>query len=315
MTARRAAAIRWASLALIALAVLLVMRAAPTERILDVAQTWIDGLGVWGPLALGAIYILAALLFVPGSLLTLAAGAIYGLVLGTIVVSLASTTAAALAFLISRHLARDAVRRKIERSPRLAAVDEAIGEQSWKIVALLRLSPAVPFTLQNYLYGVTAVRFWPAVLASWAAMLPGTFMFVYLGSLGRTAAAGRETSAAEWALRAIGLLATIAVTAYVTRLARQAIHQRTKIAGDDEGMPRRMAHPPEPIGARASWGVAATALAAVVIFALSVWAYTRQEIVRQSVERLMGLPPRLTCDKRSPRAKCRASVGSTTTGG
>jgi uncharacterized membrane protein YdjX (TVP38/TMEM64 family) len=112
-------------------------------------------------------------------------------------VSVAYTTAAALAFLISRHVARDRVRRKVEVSPKLAAVDEAIGEQGWKIGALLRLSPAVPFSLQNYLYGVTGVRFWPAVLASWVAMLPGTFMYVYLGSLGKTAAAGRDTSAAE----------------------------------------------------------------------------------------------------------------------
>jgi uncharacterized membrane protein YdjX (TVP38/TMEM64 family) len=170
--------IRRGSISLILLAVLLLMLTLPTERLLGAVQVWIDGLGLWGPLALGAIYILAALLFVPGSLLTLAAGAIYGVMLGTVIVSLASTTAAALAFLIARHAARDAVRRRVEQSPKLAAVDEAIGEEGWKIVALLRLSPAVPFNLQNYLYGVTAVRFWPCVLASWAAMLPGTFMYI-----------------------------------------------------------------------------------------------------------------------------------------
>lgn len=230
---RRAAVIRWSLFALILLAVLLLMRTVPTERLLGAVQVWIDGLGLWGPLALGVIYILAALLFVPGSLLTLAAGAIYGLSLGTIIVSLASTTAAALAFLIARHAARDTVRRKVERSPKLAAVDEAIGEEGWKIVVLLRLSPAVPFNLQNYLYGVMAVRFWPCVLASWVAMLPGTFTYVYLGSLGRTAAAGRDTSLAEWALRGIGLLATIAVTVYVARLARNTIRQRTKIEQSD----------------------------------------------------------------------------------
>lgn len=230
---RRAVVIRWGSLALILLAVFLLMRTLPTERLLGVVQVWIDGLGLWGPLALGAIYILAALLFVPGSLLTLAAGAIYGLLLGTLIVSLASTTAAALAFLIARHAARDTVRGKVEQSPKLAAVDEAIGEEGWKIVVLLRLSPAVPFNLQNYLYGVTAVHFWPCVLASWVAMLPGTFMYVYLGSLGRAAAAGRDTSLAEWTLRGIGLLATIAVTVYVARLARNAIRQRTKIEQGD----------------------------------------------------------------------------------
>src|SRR5688572_20860974 len=100
--ARPAVVIRGGALALILLAVFLLMRTLPTERLLGVVQVWIDGLGVWGPLALGAIYILAALLFVPGSLLTLAAGGIYGVLLGTIIVSLASTTAAALAFLIAR---------------------------------------------------------------------------------------------------------------------------------------------------------------------------------------------------------------------
>ena len=220
---------RWGSLALVLLAVFLLTRALPTERLLGVVQAWIDGLGLWGPVALGAIYILAALLFVPGSLLTLAAGAIYGLLLGTIIVSLASTTAAALAFLIARHAVRHTVRAKVERSPRLAAVDAAIGEEGWKIVMLLRLSPAVPFNLQNYLYGVTAVRFWPCVLASWVAMLPATFMYVYLGSLGGAAAAGRDASPAEWTLRGIGLLATIVVTVYVARLARNAIRRRTTI--------------------------------------------------------------------------------------
>ncbi|MBA3271509.1 MAG: DUF547 domain-containing protein [Acidobacteria bacterium] len=267
------------------------MRALPTERLVGAAETWIDGLGVWGPVALGAIYIAAALLFVPGSILTLVAGAIYGLVLGTIIVSIASTTAAALALLISRHVARDAVRRKVERSPKLAAVDEAIGEQSWKIVALLRLSPAVPFSLQNYLYDVTAVRFWPAVLASWVAMLPGTFMFVYLGSLGRTAATGGDTSGVEWALRGIGLLATIAVTIYVARLTRNAINQRTKIASDDERTPRQVGATPEAVGARALAGVAAMGLVAIAIVTLSVWAFTHQDIVRQSVERVLGIPP------------------------
>jgi uncharacterized membrane protein YdjX (TVP38/TMEM64 family) len=184
------------------------------------------------PLLPGGVYVVATLLFIPGSLLTLAAGTLYGLVLGTVVVSLASTTGAALAFLIARYAARDRVRPIMEQSPKLAAVDEAIGLQGWKIVALLRLSPAVPFNLQNYLYGATAIRFWPCVLVSWIAMLPGTFMYVYIGSLGHSLAAGRPTMPAEWVLRGVGLLATVVVTAYVARLARDAIQQRTSIGVD-----------------------------------------------------------------------------------
>ena len=221
--------LRWAAVALILLAVALLMQRVPTHGMQEAVQGWIDSLGIWGPLTLGLIYVVAVLLLVPGSLLTLVAGAVYGLVWGTVIVSLASTTAVAIAFLIARYVARDKIRRRVEQSPKLAAVDEAIGQQGWKIVALLRLSPAVPFSLQNYLYGVTAIRFWPCVLASWIAMLPGTFLYVYLGSLGKKAAAGGETSTAEWTVRGIGLAAAIAVTLYIAKLARNAIQRRTLI--------------------------------------------------------------------------------------
>lgn len=239
--ARRAAVIRWVLVVLILIAIVLLTRALPTQGVLESMQGWIDSLGFWGPLALGLIYVVAVLLFIPGSILTLAAGAIYGLVWGTVIVSLASTTAAALAFLIARYVARDKVRRRVEQSPKLAAVDEAIGEQGWKIVALLRLSLAVPFSLQNYLYGVTAIRFWPCVVASWVAMLPGTLLYVYLGSLGKTAAAGGEISMAEWAAWGVGLAAAIAVTVYIARLARNAIERRTHIEDTDQQPAERSA--------------------------------------------------------------------------
>jgi uncharacterized membrane protein YdjX (TVP38/TMEM64 family) len=290
MTPRRASTIRWASFVLLGLAALLLIRAVPLERLFGVAQTWIDGLGFWGPLALGAIYVVAALLFVPGSLLTLAAGAIYGVTLGTAIVSLASTITAAVAFLIARHFARESVQRKVRQSPALTAIDDAIGEQGWKIVALLRLSPAVPFGLQNYLYGVTAVRFWPAVLASWLAMLPGTFLYVYLGSLGRSAAAAGETSPAEWALRAVGLAATISVTVYVTRIARRALQTRTKIGERAAGSPSAESAQPEAVPT-SSWTVLATAVLAMVVFTFALWSTTNRDGVRQSVERWIGLPP------------------------
>ncbi len=220
---------RGVAVVLILAAVILLLRMLPIQPLLQPVQDWIDSLGVWGPLMLGLLYIVGSLLFIPGSAITLVVGAAYGLARGTIIVSLASTTAAVLAFLIARYLARDRVRARIEQSPRLAVVDQAIGEQGWKIVALLRLSPAVPFNLQNYLYGVTSIRFVPCVFTSWLAMLPGTFLYVYIGSLGKTAAAGRDTTPAEWAFRGLGLLATIVVSVYVARLARKAIRERTGI--------------------------------------------------------------------------------------
>ncbi|MCH7871989.1 MAG: TVP38/TMEM64 family protein, partial [Planctomycetes bacterium] len=202
------------------------------DRAIDLLKLKVDNWGCWGPLALGAAYVVAALAFFPGSALTLTAGAVFGLAWGTVTVSLASTTAAALAFLIARYLARDKVAKQAQRYPRFKAIDGAIEAGGWKIIAMLRLSPAMPFSLGNYLFGLTAIRFRPYVLASWLFMLPGTFLFVYLGHIGTEglrSAAGAEQgkSPAEWALLGVGLLATIAVSVYVARLSRKALGERT----------------------------------------------------------------------------------------
>jgi uncharacterized membrane protein YdjX (TVP38/TMEM64 family) len=291
--------IRAASGLLIVIAVVLLIRALPTRQLFEPVQAWIDSLGVWGPLALGVIYLVAALLLIPGSILTLAAGALYGLVLGTVIASLASTTAAAIAFLIARYLAREKVRRKIARSAKLAEVDRAIGEQGWKIVAMLRLSPAIPFNLQNYLYGVTAIGFWTCVLVSWVSMLPGTFLYVYLGSLGRTAAVDAETSTAEWVARIVGLVATVGVTAYLTWLARSAMARQTEIAETDADAkePRVRESDTVPDGDSESRGdressgkTVGLAAAAIVLMALAIWGTLRADAVRDYVEDVIGLP-------------------------
>ncbi len=235
---RRAGLIKGVSIALIIVSLVVLIRALPMDRVIDLVESKADGLGLWGPFALGAAYVVAALAFFPGSALTLTAGAVFGLVWGTVMVSLASTTAAALAFLIARYLARDKVVRQARKFPKFQAIDRAIGEGGWKIIAMLRLSPAVPFSLGNYLFGLTAIRFLPYVLASWLFMLPGTFMYVYLGYIGAeglrsAASAERGKTPGEWALLAVGLLATVAVTVYVTRLARRALRQQTSIEGKD----------------------------------------------------------------------------------
>lgn len=226
--------IKWISIGVIAVCLVVIIRALPLSQFRELLEARVKEWGIWGPVLFGVIYAVAVVFLIPASLLTLAAGAIFGLVEGAIVTSLASTSGAALAFLIARYLARRRVEVRVRESPKLSAVDRAIGEQGWKIVALMRLSPAVPFTLQNYLYGVTAIRFWPCVLTSWLAMLPGTFLYVYLGSLGSRAVTAGETSAGEWALRGIGLLATIAVTVYLTRLAKRAMQERVEIPQTSE---------------------------------------------------------------------------------
>jgi len=188
-------------------------------------EAWISRLGGAGYVVFYAIYVVAALLFVPGAALTIAAGFLFGILRGGLIVWAAATTAAALAFLIARHLARGAVEARARKDPRFTAIDKAIGERGWKIVALLRLSPAVPFSLSNYFYGLTAIRFWPYVLTSGLAMLPGTVLYVYLGAAGKAAARGAGRSGAENVYLGLGLAATIAVTIYLTRVARTALRK------------------------------------------------------------------------------------------
>jgi uncharacterized membrane protein YdjX (TVP38/TMEM64 family) len=191
---------------------------------------WIRGLGPWGPAAFATVYVVATVLFVPGFLLTLGGGFLFGVAAGTVVVSLSSTLGATAAFLVGRHLARGWVARRIEADPRFRAIDHAVAREGWKIVGLTRLSPAFPFNLLNYAFGLTRVSLRDFVLASWLGMLPATVTYVYLGSLAgdlATLGAGsRARTPAEWALYLVGLLATVAVTVYVTRLARGALARR-----------------------------------------------------------------------------------------
>lgn len=267
--------IRLASLAMILISLVLLVRLLPIDRIIRLLSTKVEQLGIGGPAVFAAVYVFATVLFVPGSALTLAGGAVFGLVIGTLVVSAASTTTAAVSFLIGRYIARDAVRRRAERSPRFGAIDRAIGQGGWKIIALLRLSPAVPFSLGNYLFGLTSIRFWPYVLTSWLAMLPGTFMYVYLGYAGRAgisaaAGGGASRSPGQWALLAVGLVATLAVTVYVTRIARKAIQENSDMS-DTTTQSSTMSHVEPP--RQRLLPTAFTAVFAVALAGCTTYAY------------------------------------------
>jgi uncharacterized membrane protein YdjX (TVP38/TMEM64 family) len=188
---------------------------------------WVQGIGPWGPVLFAAAYVPAAVLFVPGSLLTLGAGFVFGLAKGTVVVSLGSTAGAAAAFVVARSLAHDWVARRLARRPILTAIGRAVEIEGFRIVLLTRLSPVLPFNLLNYAFGLTAVPFRTYVLASWIGMLPGTIMYVYLGSAAKSVAAlmSGETprSAGQSILFVLGLAATVAATVLVTRRARRAL--------------------------------------------------------------------------------------------
>lgn len=188
---------------------------------------WVDGLGFWGPAVFILGYILATVAFVPGSLLTLSAGAIFGIAKGVGVVFVGATLGASLAFLVSRYVARDAIEYRLVGNERFAAIDRAVGTEGLKIVTLLRLSPVFPFNLLNYGLGLTKVRLRDFVVASFG-MLPGTLLYVYYGKLvGDVAAlaggAPAERGAEYWFVLVLGLVATVVATTIVTRIARRAL--------------------------------------------------------------------------------------------
>lgn len=181
-------------------------------------EGWLGGLGWRGVALFALVYVAAAILLLPEWLLTIAAGLVYG-AWGLPIVLVAATVGAALAFLIARHFGRDVVRRIMQRRPLLAAIDGAVAAEGWKVVGLLRLSPLVPFNLQNYLFGVTAIPFWQFVGATFFGILPGAGFYLYLGILGRAATQG-GSGPLGWVFFAIGLAATAAFVIVVARGAR-----------------------------------------------------------------------------------------------
>jgi len=217
---------KWMLYLVVAIALIVAARYFQVQDLLKQALNWVSQLGPWGVVIFIAIYVVATVLFIPGSVLTLGAGAVFGVVWGSIYVSIASTLGATCAFLVGRYLARDAIARKIEGNARFAAIDKAVANEGWKIVGLTRLSPVFPFTLLNYAFGLTQVKLRDYVLASWIGMMPGTVMYVYLGSLAKAASGERARTTGEWALYGAGLLATIIVTVFVTRIAKQALAKK-----------------------------------------------------------------------------------------
>ncbi len=212
------------------LAVLIVIGRQAGAYIPQFAQ-WVNSLGVWGPFVFILGYIVAAVAFVPGVLLTLAAGAIWGIFPGVLYAFVAAVLGSTAAFLVARYLARAVIERRMAGNTRFAALDRAVGEQGRKLVFLLRLSPVFPFNILNYALGLTSVRFGDYVAAS-IGMLPGTFLYVYYGKLIGDLAALAGGAAAEkgteyYLFLAVGLVATLVATAFVTRMARTALREAT----------------------------------------------------------------------------------------
>lgn len=175
-----------------------------------------------------ALYVLATVAFLPGSVLTLGAGAAFGLGKGFVLVSVGSTLGATAAMLAGRHLLRERVARRLEPYPAFAAVRAAVAAEGWKVVFLTRLSPVLPFNLLNYAYGLTEVGVLEYALASWVGMMPGTLLFVWLGTAAGELARGEGRAPAEWAYLAAGVAATGLVVWLVGRRAKAALDSGPK---------------------------------------------------------------------------------------
>ncbi|MBE9230913.1 TVP38/TMEM64 family protein [Cuspidothrix issatschenkoi LEGE 03284] len=197
------------------------------QALLQNALHWINGLGTLGGIAFIGIYIIATVAFLPGSILTLGAGVIFGVILGSLYVFIGATLGATAAFLVGRYLARGWVTNKIADNKKFAAIDKAVSKEGLKIVLLTRLSPIFPFNLLNYALGITGVSLQDYFLGS-VGMIPGTIMYVYIGSLaGNLAFIGSEgkpdNMILHWVIKIIGLIATIVMTIYVTKIAKKAL--------------------------------------------------------------------------------------------
>lgn len=223
---------RLVALITIVIALLLVMKFLPVQQWLRNFNDWVGQMGVAGIFIFIGVYAVATVLLAPGAILTIGAGFAFGLWKGFLAVSAGATLGASLAFLVARFIARDKVEAIAKRNEKFRNIDNAIGKQGAKLVFLLRLSPVIPFNLSNYFYGLTGVKFWPYVLASWIGMMPGTFLYVYIGTAGKAAvaaAAGGEAVQHRWqywTLMGIGLAATIIVTIWVTNIARNALQEK-----------------------------------------------------------------------------------------
>ena len=195
----------------------------PLDEAVTTLRTWATDEGTVGMLGFAAAYTLGALLFVPGALLTVVTGGLFGLGRGILLVVVATSCADAIAFLISRYLARDAVERVMAHYPRFGAFDRAITRGGWWVVALLRLSPTIPYSASNYLYGLTGLPFLPYLVTSGIFTLPGICAYVYLGHVGAETIAGEQRRIAEWTLLLVGFAATVLATLYLAILARREL--------------------------------------------------------------------------------------------
>ena len=216
---------KWIVVILVIIALSVLSAILPVKEWIREFIAWVQQLGTVGVIVFVIAYAVATVLFLPGWIFTVSAGLIYGVFAGTAIALCGALIGASMAFLIARYFLRRNIEEITKKNPRFAAIDEAIGKNGWKIVGLLRLSPLIPFNLSNYFYGITSISFRAYVLVSAFGMIPGTLLYAYLGAIGQAGVSGGTSAHSKWqyVLLGVGLVATIAVTILISRIARNAL--------------------------------------------------------------------------------------------
>ena len=211
---------------------ILVVTFVDLKSLWETSLLWVEKLGFWGYLLFIFLYNIGTLLFIPGSILTIKGGCLYGLFLGSIIVLFSALFGSIICFLLGRYYCRDWVHQQIKKYPLLQKLDRVVAQEGWKLVFLTRLCPLFPFNLLNYFFGITEISLKDYIIGSFA-ILPGTVMYVYIGSLARDLATfdisnygeTPETQSLIWMMRLLGLIATIAITIYTIQIAQKTLNQ------------------------------------------------------------------------------------------
>ena len=282
---RHARLIRAVCLGVALLALLGIIRALPTERLIEALKDYADVLGPWAPVGFVLLFVGLTLFFLPGVPLNILSGVIFGPWIGGLLTAIGSNGSAALSFLIARYLGGDKAAQIVRHYPRLEAAYHTLGDKhGWKVVAAVRLSHALPFGMQNMLLGLSPVGFGPYLLTTWLVTFPGIFMLAYLGFIGAIAlvpAEGAEPlSTWQWAARAAGILVAATAVLYIARLVQRAIKERVgnlQIAQD-----RRGENAKDTAASNAGIGVTlAFVLGALALTAIAIWCHVEKDEVRQ----------------------------------
>jgi uncharacterized membrane protein YdjX (TVP38/TMEM64 family) len=224
----RARVITWKTLVavLVLAAIVTAVRLLPIRDDLARFQQWVRGEGAASYLVYAVVYAIATVLFVPGSILTIGAGAIFGVVRGTIVVIAGATAGSTISFLLARTALRKRVEDLVSRNPKFQAIDRAIAREGTKIVFLIRLSVVFPFTYMNYVLGLTGVRIGPYVIATLIGTAPATVAFVYIGAI--AGAAASTAGHVRLAVYVVGAATALIVSILIGRLASREINRAVR---------------------------------------------------------------------------------------